>query len=52
MVYALKGIPLPQVARLSIRDLLEVCHGSRPDVGGREELLADLAETLRNESVR
>ena len=52
MVYALKGIPLPQVARLSIRDLLEVCHGFRSDVDGRKELLPDLAEPLCDESVR
>ena len=51
MVYGLKDIPLPQVARLSIRDLLEVCHGFRSDVDGREERLADLAEPFRDKAV-
>jgi len=51
MVYGLKDIPLPQVARLSIRDLLEVCHGFRSDVDGREELLADRAEPFRDKAV-
>ena len=51
MVYALKDIPLPQVARLSLRDLLEVCHGFRSEVDGREELLADLAEPFRDKAV-